>query len=1097
MRILFVTGSSSRYMAPPRLAENQVNCGPDWPDRDIGGYVLSLATPVGDFDLAAIAAKLPREQQPDAVVCLVDSSWRCTPRNLRGFQCPKILLMADTHHLRAPLTGMIRYAKSEPFDRVVILYNRHHAEILRDAGLTRLAWFPGLTFPHGDAEVAAARRAERTPHVAFVGQTGICHPRRIKLLSQFGAGGLALVSKEAPQREALSFYGSSLIGFNASLNGDLNLRVFEVLASGAMLLTDELSAASGLADLFRTGRELATYSSIAELSERAKHALAHPGETRAVGEAGARWFDTHFGESARQRAFADLVFDGTEQAQFALPRKAGTARGLSAPDSARHLLLTSGYEAVQELHRNLDRVAVALDDSVPEEFARMCASLPRVTVTRGLPIRGTRLDFAAVGRANFESPLLAGAVQVWFWEALDADRTALTRRCASMGLLPAEGAVPGVFSRRQINSHKNLGALALIMLESGSYGVALAYAQGELTVNPRSVDALLTMFDLARELGKDAVAQERLVQLRNIAPHHPRLTEWLHAPQARPRRSKRPARLSRFSRAHLDGKNWKEAVQAAQEALDLDGQSGEAHFVIGMVKLLSGAAESGLSYLGAATRLEPENAEYWLELGSGLRRLGRLPDALGALLHAVSLDPANVDARLALGETALAHGHGAIARDAFVEVLRLRPDHRAAIRWLPQAVLLADDPALSRPRDLLIAHTEVTRLQGTGVLLQRYFPESHDFITLRSRTLYQGKVDFGGLHFSLDLPGLPESARKEILRQLLSPYRIRRILAVPFFATDFVHAVNAREITGAPLCTYVMDDQTVFSREVPPALARRLFAASDLRLAISPEMIATYRRHFDEPFGLLPPLVTDRDGEIPNYWHPAIRPATHCAMVGNIWSAEQFAQLRAFTRAAGLTVDWFGNADVAWLPKDSDEFKRDGIFCQGFLPEQQLAVRLATYPFAVIPGGSLDGTENNEWLTRLSIPSRMVFILTKTFTPMLVLGSPETAAARFVERLGSGVSSNYDAGDACEKIAAITAPENREQRLGNARRAAAGFVMPGCGEWIWRSLAARECAPTPFDDLFAEAAGVSETGDDFSTEAPLPETAGPVPALSL
>jgi hypothetical protein len=63
-------------MAPPRLADEQIVCGPDWLDADIGGYVTARNTPVGDYDLAAITARLPSDQQPDAVVCLVDASWR-------------------------------------------------------------------------------------------------------------------------------------------------------------------------------------------------------------------------------------------------------------------------------------------------------------------------------------------------------------------------------------------------------------------------------------------------------------------------------------------------------------------------------------------------------------------------------------------------------------------------------------------------------------------------------------------------------------------------------------------------------------------------------------------------------------------------------------------------------------------------------------------------------------------------------------------------------------------------------------------------------------------------------------------------------------
>lgn len=89
MRILFCTGSPARYMAPPRLGDEQINCGPDWSDRAIGGHVLSLGTPAGDYDVAALVARLPANQQPDAVVCLVDASWRSTPRNLRALRCPR------------------------------------------------------------------------------------------------------------------------------------------------------------------------------------------------------------------------------------------------------------------------------------------------------------------------------------------------------------------------------------------------------------------------------------------------------------------------------------------------------------------------------------------------------------------------------------------------------------------------------------------------------------------------------------------------------------------------------------------------------------------------------------------------------------------------------------------------------------------------------------------------------------------------------------------------------------------------------------------------------------------------------------------------
>ncbi|MEY2853849.1 MAG: hypothetical protein RL030_981, partial [Pseudomonadota bacterium] len=1086
MRILFATCSPAGYMAPPLLGDEQINCGPDWLDRDIAGHVLALNTPVGSYDLAAVAARLPADQQPDAVVCLVDASWRSVPRNLRAFTCPKILLVADTHHLNQPITGMVRYAQSEPYDRVVILYGRHHWEFFHAAGLRSLHWFPGLTFPHADATVHAARRTEAPAgQIAFVGQMGICHPRRLQMLAQLNAHQLPLAVKAVPQREALDFYASSLIGFNASLNGDLNLRVFEILASGAMLLTDQLTAASGLGDIFQPGTDYVAYGSQPELIERARHALNHPAEARAIAAAGTARFDTLFSAGARRQAFQALVADGVSRPEFALPQARTFSFAPVAP--ARLARLTAGFEYVQELHRNLDTVSVALDESVPAEFAQMCATLPRLEIRHGLPEKGARVDFLAIGRQNFNSPVLVAATHVWSWDEAAADRVALSRQCSSMGLSLVNPDLL-VFSRQRVNTHTNDGAVALVRLEQGGYEDALTLSKRELEKNPKSAEAHFVLLELAQERGNLPVAQAMLAKLRGLAPHHPRLKDIMAAtPETI--RTRRPSRLLRVARARLDQQQWAECGKVAREVLAIDPKSAGAYFLLGCIAAQGGELEQAIPLLGRASELAPDKIEYWHERGRLLRKLGRLPDALAAMLRVTLLEPENFDYQLALGEVALAAGHGAIATEALGTAVRLQPGHAKAALWLARARELHAASDYATPRDLLFSHVEVTRLQGTGVLIERFFPDSSGFITVRSRSLYQGVVNFGGLHFSLDLPGLTEAARRTLLQRLLAPYKIHRILCVPFFAADFMHAIAARELTGAPLCTYVMDDQVLHAREVPQELAQRLFAASDLRLAISPEMIAEYSAWFKCSFGLLPPIITTPADECPNKWNEDRGSVRQGAMVGNIWSAKQFEQLRAFTRAANLRVDWFGNSKVAWLPQDQAVLEADGIYCQGFLPETELAQRLSSYPFVVLPSGQLDGTEDNEWLTRLSLPSRMVFILTKTLTPMLVLGSSKTAAARFVNQFGLGVSSNYVATEAAAKMDELTTPARRTTLLANARRVAPAFLMPGCGEWIWRSLASKHPEPTPFDYLYqpetAQPAAASVApADESSAEAP-------------
>lgn len=364
-------------MAPPQLADEQIVAGPDWPDQlDARGRWVSLRTATGGYDVGELLARLPQNQFPDAIACLVDASWRNQPRNLRAFKGPKALLIADTHHLNSPLLGMLNYAAHEPFDRLVLLYDRHHADIFLSAGLKNLAWIPGLTFPHDDATVRSVRRAARARHIAFVGQTGKFHPRRAHLLAAMKLWNLPLDQRALGQRQGLEHYGASLLGFNASLNGDLNLRVIEILASGSALLTDRLAVGSGQEVLWAEGREMLTYRDADDLMEVAERALADPVQTARIGAAGAAWFDAHLHAARRRALFASVLSTGENAPEFQLRPESTT---VFFPGRIDELLgATMVYEGLQELHRKQETVRVALGERVPPEVAALCETLPRL-----------------------------------------------------------------------------------------------------------------------------------------------------------------------------------------------------------------------------------------------------------------------------------------------------------------------------------------------------------------------------------------------------------------------------------------------------------------------------------------------------------------------------------------------------------------------------------------------------------------------------------------------------------------------------------------------------------------------------------------------
>lgn len=1263
-------------MAPPVLGDEQINCGPIFPNRRIGDRWISRTTPYGVFDVAEIIRALPADQYPDVVVCHVDCGFGVRPRNLASLRCPAVLLAADSHWGKRGISSMVSYAASEPFERIIVLYDRHHLDFYRAAGLKNVHWIPGLTFAHPDSRIEAAARQQREARLALVGKVGY-HFRRRRLFAALLNAKLPLAWRELRQAEAIAHYGASLIGINVVMNADLNLRVFETIAGGAMLLTDGLSPAAGLDHLLAEGREKVSYGDEHEFVERASHYLAHPAEAQAIGEAGRRWFMAHFSEQKRREAFADLVFSGRERPEFAT-EPAGAVRFDFSSAGLRPAATLIAYDVVNELHRQQETVTVELDATVPPAVEAMLGTLPRVRAIRSTGACGQQpSDLLICGREALKAQPIQPAGSLWVWNCPPEAVASLPARIAVPGLAPVQADLP-VFQAREVPlaAHQQKALEARKYLEAGDLASASTAAQAALAANPACADACLVLAELAWGVGRVPLFEKMLAAAVKAEPGNPGIA-LLRWSTAHPTGPMQVNRLMAMGWRTYESLNPGAALRYAQAVLAADAKRAEAHHLRALASSFGRASglpdqaarqrlQEEIAALEAATALQPDAADYWLALGiwraeaeawaaarAAFRRvvqldgtqvlawygigeaalaLGAIPEALEAFSSLLKIAPGSAAAKLArvralrlggdwsaaereLAEIRQAHpreqgiwaetirlhcaaGNHVAAREALAAFAREggsgAPYHQLAGEvalgeganpgdaaasftvntkarfdvwshqsWLGRALLASGDsargmgvlryaaslaPTVSAPwvelargglqcgrtaealdaameaaelepeschaqavlaavaeavghpvlarharqalarlngapndlaggdesaaadqpvRDLVISHVEINRLQGSGVLLQRFFGKDNpEFVTLRSRTQYDGVVEFGGTHFILDIPGLSPERRKARLGRLLSAYRIRRILCVPFFAEDFLHGALAAELTGAPLLAYVMDDQTLHAKEVPTEFAQRLFQAARVRLTISPEMQAAYREKFGLEFGCLPPVVAHTDLQVANHWTPATGPVDRCAMVGNVWTAGQFQQIRDFARESGWKIDWFGNAHLPHLPSDWTAVEADGVFRRGFLPEAKLAEALAGYPFVLLPSGRLDGTEDNEWLTRLSIPSRMVFIVTQTHTPMLVLGSPAAAAASFVLRFDLGLCA-ADHVAAAQAAARLGDPVARAHFVEQARRVTPAFVMPQAGSWLWDSLAAGQPRPTAIDEIYA------------------------------
>lgn len=366
---------------------------------------------------------------------------------------------------------------------------------------------------------------------------------------------------------------------------------------------------------------------------------------------------------------------------------------------------------------------------------------------------------------------------------------------------------------------------------------------------------------------------------------------------------------------------------------------------------------------------------------------------------------------------------------------------------------LVQPPTSLGPLDLLVTHCEVSERHGTGVLLRRLFLGGAPVATVRSVDLYGGEQDLGVVQVRLEHDRAPWAEVIAGVLRTLGHLEVRRILCVPYFPADVLTALASREIFGAPMCTWVMDDQNIEARALPDDLLRRLFARSRLVLAISPELQRAYRGKFGRPVGLAPPAVSARyvrrEPGSPDAERLARR---HGLIFGNIWGDRWLEGLLRTLDGAGVSLDWHSGGGTPWRSNDAQRLRRVGVVPRPRLEEPELVAALRASPFVVVPSGSLEGGDSHGFLARLSLPSRLPYVAATAGTPVVVLGHPETAAARFVLRYGLGTVAPYERSAFRAAVEALCADEAQAQCRAAAAKLAPLLSDDGLVDWIWRSL---------------------------------------------
>jgi len=372
--VSFFLSSRDAYR-PVLFSQNEVFCGPDCEPAKVNGVFKSIKTPVGAFNINEIIDLLPETQKPELIVVKADATGRCYPANLDDLHCPKVLILGNTQHLKKPIRSLLNYAKQENFDFITSDHKRHHLHYFEEAGLDRVFWIPGLlNNPHNQPDYK-----DKIHRISFVGQAGKWHPYRRHVLQYLKSKDVEIDIHQVPQAKAAEIYAKSLINLNVSLNGDLNLRIFEVLSSGGFLITDKLSPESGLELLFRDGEHLVCFRDEKDLVDKVNYFVRHPDEAKEIARNGYEEYRKNHTPESKIRELMDYVFNGVEYLPYNVKKDKRSVYVRS--DSSQELMnRVALYEFFQELHLNIHFPSVLLWPKVDARLACDLSDLSRLNI---------------------------------------------------------------------------------------------------------------------------------------------------------------------------------------------------------------------------------------------------------------------------------------------------------------------------------------------------------------------------------------------------------------------------------------------------------------------------------------------------------------------------------------------------------------------------------------------------------------------------------------------------------------------------------------------------------------------------------------------
>ena len=266
-----------------RQKHNVITCGSQINDKIIKLWNLEALnweiTPQNIFRgnatlLQKVMAELPEGWQPDFYLW-VETGLSDIPVDLCKHDLPKICYLIDTH------INFDRHLEIAGNFDFVFLAQKAYVQPMIQAGIKNVMWLPLACDPEIHGKVKVGKEFD----VGFVGSISSTLDRRKNLLEKLKKQ-FDLDCQRKFMDEMAEHYSKSRVIFNNAINNDLNMRVFEALCSGSLLVTDS-APGSGLEEFFKDKEHLVIYND-ENLEEIVSHYLKNKLERERISSEGRR-----------------------------------------------------------------------------------------------------------------------------------------------------------------------------------------------------------------------------------------------------------------------------------------------------------------------------------------------------------------------------------------------------------------------------------------------------------------------------------------------------------------------------------------------------------------------------------------------------------------------------------------------------------------------------------------------------------------------------------------------------------------------------------------------------------------------------------------